>query len=203
MKENIHGDERLTEIPGSRFWRHRDQLQRLGPQRIGRRHWAEPRLAGIGGHHARVPAARPQTSQQRSKTLDRQVARRRGRRRLETRRLRGWSRRHRVASPPVHGPFRVHEPRRLPRRARVPLPVVGPRARWDARPRPVGGAVVNRPRPRVDPREAPQRRLHQGQPLGRPRPGGGRQPLRWRAGPDHLYSNGTRLRRHLHARVRW
>src|SRR5512143_3845873 len=76
VREASHA-QRLTSIPGPRFWLHRDQPQRLRLQRIGLRHLAERGLAMIGVHHARVPTARPQMSQQRPKTLDRYTVRRR------------------------------------------------------------------------------------------------------------------------------
>ena len=143
-------------------------------------------LAVIGGHHARVPTARPQMSQQRSKTLDRQTARRRACLLLEPRRLRGLGWRHRVAMAPVLGQFLVLEQERLPRLAQVPLHGVGQQAQQDVRPHPVGRAVVNRPHQQIDPLQTPERLLHQGQSLVRPHPVGRRQPLGRLAGPDHI-----------------
>ena len=87
---------------------------------------------------------------------------------------------------PVHGQLLVLEQQRLPRLAQVPLHVVGQQAEQDVRPHSVGRAVVDRAHQEVDPLEAPERLLHQGQSLVRPHPVGGRQPRGRLAGPDHI-----------------
>ena len=125
-------------------------------------------------------------SHQRPKALHRQPTGRRVRLLLQPRRLRGLRRRHRVAARPVLGQVLVLEQQRLPRLTQVPLHVVRQQAQQDVRPHPVGRAVVDRPHQQVDPLEAPERLLHQRQPLVRPHPVGGRQPLGRLAGPDHI-----------------
>src|SRR3954453_4248663 len=110
--ENIYSDKRLTPNATPRFWLHLDQPQCLRLQRIRLRHLVESCLVRVRSHHTRVPAACPQMSYQRPKTLHRQSAGRRVRLLLELGRLRGLRRGHRVSARTVLGQSLVLEQQR-------------------------------------------------------------------------------------------
>ena len=170
----------------SRFWLHLDQPQRLSLQGIGVCHLEKLRLFGIAGYHTAVPTACSQVSQQCSKALHRQITSRLVCLLLEARRLRSSGRHHGVASPPVLGQLLVLEQEQFPHLPQVPLHVEGQQAQQDVGSHPVGCAMMNRARQEVDTFDTSERLLHQGQPLVRPNPVGGCQPLGGLAGSDHI-----------------
>ncbi|MGC1723316.1 MAG: hypothetical protein WA746_30415, partial [Isosphaeraceae bacterium] len=67
----------------------------------------------------------------------------------------------------------------------MPLHVESQQAEQDVGSHPVCCAVVNRPHQEVNPFDTSKRLLHHGQPLVRPHPVVGCQPLGGLAGPDH------------------
>ena len=170
----------------SRFWLHLDQPHRLGLQGVGVCHLEKRCLFGIAGHHTPVPTARSQVSQQCSEALDRQITgvlcvfflRRAD---SEARAGATGSRRRRSSVQLL-----VLEEDRFPHLPQVPLHVEGQQAQQNVSSHSVGYAMMNRPHQQVDTFDTSERMLDQGQPLVRPNPVGGCQPLGRLAGSDHI-----------------